>query len=133
MADVEEDGKRDRSGGLLRKAETTSERHAASSRFFEGFVDQHDRDVAHDRIDAVTLGALKSLLDHRLLAAELVTELVAHGGASCLRKRYQFDLDLAEGTGQDLEKFRVNCHAARSVASSEEPDGRLPRIAFGLE
>src|SRR5438445_6200939 len=48
------------------------------SRFLEGFFDEHDRNVAHDGIDAVALDALESLLHHRLLAAELVAELVAH-------------------------------------------------------
>ena len=79
VADVKKDRERDRLRRLFRKAETSRETHSAS-RFFERFVDEHHRDVADDRVDAVALHALQALLDDQLFAAQLVAELVAHRG-----------------------------------------------------
>src|SRR5439155_3089016 len=72
-----------------------------------------------NRIDAVTLHALQPLLHHRLLAAELVAEFVAHRRPPPLRKRDRLDLFLAQWTGQDLQKFTVDRHRARSVAEHQ--------------
>src|SRR5436305_5971641 len=86
------------------------------SRFLECLVHQHHRDVAHDRVDAVALDALQPLLDDRLLAAELLAELVAQGGAPPGRQRHRPHLFLAERARQDFEQLGVDGHRRRSVA-----------------
>src|ERR1051326_7716371 len=85
-------------------------RRRSHSRFLEGLVHEHHRDVAHDRVDAVALDALQALLDDRLLAAELLAELVAHGGAPRGAQRDHAHLFLAERARQNLEQFSVNGH-----------------------
>src|SRR6476659_5721173 len=62
----------------------------------ERFVDEHDRDIADDRVDAVAFHALQSLLDDRLLAAELLAVFVAHRRAPSVRQRDELHLFLAE-------------------------------------
>src|SRR5687768_5699002 len=60
-----------------------------ASALFEGLVHEHHGDVADDRVDAMALHALESLFDDRLLAAELVAELLQHGGAARVREGHE--------------------------------------------
>src|SRR5687768_9122106 len=85
---------------------------STTSRLLEGFVNQHHRNVADDRVDATAFDALQSLLDHRFFSAELVAVLIAHFGLALLRKRHRFHFLFADGTGQDFEQFCVYSHAS---------------------
>src|SRR5712691_12347886 len=92
---------------------------ATGSHFLKGFFHEHDRDVADDRVDAMALHALQALLDHRLLAAKLVAELVAHRGPPFFGQRHRLHFLFAERARQDFEQFGVDGHPRRSVASRE--------------
>src|SRR5437868_9911191 len=81
---------------------------ATRSRFLESFFDEHDRDVADNRIDAMALHAAKPLLNDGLLAAELVAELIAHGGALTVRQRDLLHLFLVERAREDFQKLGVD-------------------------
>src|ERR1700682_1170661 len=111
LAEVERQREDDCVRGAVRKAEETAKaRHGRGSRLLECFVDQHDRNVADDRIDAAALDALESLLDHRLLAPELLAELVAHGRGPGLADGDRLHLFFAERTSENLEQLGIDRH-----------------------
>jgi hypothetical protein len=110
MTDVEEEGKSDGKWCFFRNVQTTLEEHGEVSRFFERFVDEHDRDIANDGIDAVTLHALQPFFDDELLAAHFVAELVAHDDAPRLRKWHRPHLFLAYRAGKNLEQLGLDRH-----------------------
>src|SRR6185369_17672789 len=112
--ETERDLERDRE--FFRKAEARRDRHVTASRLVESFFDQHDRNVADDRIDAVALHALQPLLDDRLLTAELLAVFVAHERPPGLGERHELHLLLAQRAREDLEQFVVDCHRARIIA-----------------
>ena len=96
----------------------SSVRSPQHSALLERFVDEHHRDIAHDRVDAAALDAPQTVFDHRLLAAELIAELVAHRGAPALRERHSLHFLLADGAGEDLEKFGIDRHGGAKCSIS---------------
>jgi hypothetical protein len=78
----------------------------------ERFLDQHHRDVAHDRVEAPAARAAKTVLDDRLLVAELVAVAVGDLAPPLVRERHELDLFLADRAGEDFQKLRIYCHGA---------------------
>src|SRR5206468_430533 len=103
-----------------------------ASRVLERLIHEHHRDVAHDRVDPVALDALQALLDDRLLAAELLAELVAHGGAALRGERHHAHLFLAERTRQNLQQL-VDHHGFDVVHAHLTYDHVLARFIAGRE
>ena len=94
----------------MTETRSASGRSERNLRFIKRFINEHHGDVADDRVDAPAFDALQSLLDDRLLAAELVAEFVADGGAPGIRERNELDLFLADRTRQDFQQFLVDSH-----------------------
>ena len=103
----------------------SSVRSPQHSALLERFVDEHHRDIAHDRVDAAALDAPQTVFDHRLLEVAVRShvigehaELVAHRGAPALRERHSLHFLLADGAGEDLEKFGIDRHGGAKCSIS---------------
>src|SRR5687768_10174064 len=82
---------------------------------FERFVDEHDWDVAHNRVDPAAFDAAQTLFDDRFFPAELVAVFVANRRLSRIGERGNGDLFLTDRTSENFEEFCVDGHGGESV------------------
>src|SRR5262245_29185442 len=90
----------------------TRRRRSASRglRAGKSFVDQHHRDVGHDRIDEIGLLRVEPLRDDGLLVAELLAVLLDEGLARRLLQLHELEGPLGLRADEDGEQLRIDGH-----------------------